>query len=312
MNIPSDFYYKRNRLQQLKGFYYTAQTGSVSQAAKIMGLSQSTVSLQIQSLEKDIKTELFYRDKKKIHLTRKGKDFYNQSSFFIHGIDSLFEKFVNKKEDKEDPIIDIAANHVSISYILPKYIKIFKDENPNIIFKIRNLDKNTAIKKLIDDQVDIFFYPMMNNEIPDELEFIPVVKYQPILLTRKDHPLAQKNKVTLKDISDYELVRIDSKYITLPSFEELIKNHNIKSKIEFEFSDWEILKKFVLNSVGIAIISNVVLEGELNTDLIGKDLTDYFPEMTYGILIKKGRILTKPVINFIELIRTKKVLLAQL
>lgn len=311
MNIPSDFYYKRNRLQQLKGFYYTAQTGSVSRAAKIMGLSQSTVSLQIQSLEKDINTELFFRDKKKIKLTKKGKDFYNQSSFFIHGIDSLFEKFVNKKDEKEDPVIDIAANHVSISYILPKYLKIFKDQNPNINFKIRNLDKATAINRLINNEVDIFFYPMMNDEIPDELEFIPIVKYQPILLIRRDHPLASKKNVTLKDVSEYELVRIDSKYITLPSFEELIRNHNIKSKIEFEFSDWEILKKFVQNNVGIAIISNVVLEGESGGDLIGKDLTDYFPEMTYGFLVKKGRILAKPVINFIELIRTKKVLLAQ-
>ena len=45
--------YKHNRLQQLRGFYYAAQNGSISRAAEKMYLSQPSVSLQIQALERE-------------------------------------------------------------------------------------------------------------------------------------------------------------------------------------------------------------------------------------------------------------------
>ena len=76
------FYYKRNRIQQLKGFYYTVQTKSISKAAKKMGLTQAAVTLQIQSLERDLGVQLFIREKQKITLTAAAKTLYAQSLGF--------------------------------------------------------------------------------------------------------------------------------------------------------------------------------------------------------------------------------------
>ncbi len=310
--IPlKQFYYKRNRIQQLKGFYHSAQTGSISKAAKKMGLTQAAVTLQIQSLERDIGVDLFKREGQKIKLTEAGKNLYLQSAYYIQGIDDLFESFIKYTSGKKLNIINIAANHVGISYILPKYIKKFKDAHSSVKFQIRNLSKSECIERLLSDEIDMFIYPMRPEEIPDEFEFFPIVKYQPILLTRKDHPLAKKKKITLADVAKYELVRIDPKLITLPAFEELLKVHNIRSNIEFEMSDWEILKKFVKADIGVAMISNIVLEGEKDNDLVGRILTDYFPEMTYGIMIKKGKRLEGLLKNFIHLLTTEKLLNAQ-
>ena len=47
-------YYKQNRLKQLRAFCYAAQTGSVSKAAERLFLSQPSVSLQIQALEREL------------------------------------------------------------------------------------------------------------------------------------------------------------------------------------------------------------------------------------------------------------------
>jgi len=154
----------------------------------------------------------------------------------------------------------------------------------------------------------MFIYPMNRGEVPEELEFTPIIKYQPILLVKKDHPLALKKNLTLADVSKFELVRIDPHLITLPAFEEIIKAHGLISSIEFEMSDWEILKKFVKAGVGVAIISNIVLEGENDGDLIGRKLTNYFPEMTYGILTKKGKKSEGLLKNFIDLLVSENLL----
>jgi len=309
--LPKQFYYKRNRIQQLKGFYHTAQTGSMSKSAKKMGLSQAAITLQIQSLERDLEMQLFIRDKKRIKLTEEGKLLYTQAAFYIQGIEDLFEGFSYLVQKRKLNTIDIAANHVSISYILPKYIRKFKLSNPTTKLKIRNLTKSEGISRLLNDEIDMFIYPMSPNDIPDELEFFPIVKYQPILLVKKDHFLATKKNLVLKDVAKYELVRIDPKFITLPAFEEVIKAHGLHTSIEFEMSDWEILKKFVKADIGVAIISKIVLEGEGDGDLIGIPLTNYFPEIIYGALVKKGKKQHGLFKSFFEFIIKEKLLNAQ-
>jgi len=306
------FYYKKNRLQQLKGFYHTAQEGSITKAAKKMRLNQSTISLQIQTLERDLGVKLFERCKGRVNLSDEGKMFYKFATPYIQGIDGLYENFIQHIKEKKSNVIDIAANHAGISYILPNYIKKFRTINPQVKFKIRNLQKDDAINRLLNNEIDLFIYPMSHQDIPEELEFIPVVNYQPIVLTRKDHPLALKKNITLADVKKYELVRVDPKFITLPSFEELIKMHGLETYIEFEIADWEILKRFVEAGIGIAIISNICLEGEEKRNLMGRVLTNYFPEMTYGILTKKGKMMGGLLGDFINFMKMEKLLQAQI
>lgn len=216
MKLPKQFYYKRNRLQQIRGFCYTVQTGSMSKSAKKIGLSQSSITLQIQSLERDLGIKLFVRNKTKIKPTPEGEKFYSYCISQIHQIDSLFENFLKHLQENNLKTLDVASNHAGISYILPKYLKQFKITHPDINFKIRNLSKSDCFSRLLNDEIDMFIYPMNCDEIPEEFEFLPIVKYQPILLTRKDHPLSKKKKITLADVAKYDLVRIDPKLITFP------------------------------------------------------------------------------------------------
>lgn len=307
MGLPKQFYYKRNRLQQIKGFCYTVQTGSMSKSAKKMGLTPATITLQIQSLERYLGVNLFTRDYKKIELTPEGKMFYDQSIFHLQGIENLFKTFAETIEDKKSNIISIGGN-VSICYILPKYIKKFETLHPEVKFEIKNLVKQDAIKRLINDEIDILVYSMTPRHLPSELNFIPLVEYHPILLTNKNHQLAKKKKVTLSDIKKYKLLRLDPQFITVPNFDEVAKCHGLETKIEFEMANYEILKKFVKAGVALAIVSNICLEDEEDQNLIGRNLSNYFPSLTYGILIKKGRAPHQLLQKFIDLLTMENLL----
>lgn len=309
--ISKQFYYKKNRLQQVKGFCYTVQTGSMVKSAQKMGLTPSTITLQIQSLERDLGIKLFERDPKKIRLTPEGQMFYNYSVSYVQGIDNLFENFIKLTKDTKSNIISVAGN-VSICYILPKYIKQFETLYPKVKFEIRNLVKYDAIKRAINDEIDILVYSMTPKLLPSELNFFPIVTYNPILLTNKDHPLTKKDKVTLADIKQYKLLRLDPQFITVPNFDEVAKCHGLETKIEFEMANYEILKKFIKADVGIAIVSSICLEDESDSDLVGRDLSDYFPGLTYGIMIKKGKIIHPLLQEFMNILQTSKLLRAQI
>lgn len=301
------FHYKKNRLQQIKGFCYTVQTGSMVKSAEKMGLTPSTITLQIQSLERDLGIQLFERDLKKLKLTNHGRMFYDYSVVYVQGIENLFESFTKISNDKRSNIISIGGN-VSICYILPKYIKAFEEMHPEVKFEIRNLVKQDAINRAVSDELDILVYSMSPQLLPSELNFFPIAKYNSILLMNKTHPLNKKKNITLADIKEYKLLRLDPQFITVPNFDEVAKCHGLETKIEFEMANYEILKKFVKAKVGIAVVSNICLEDETDPELVGRDLSAYFPSLTYGIMIKKGKIVPPLLQKFIDFLQHEKFL----
>ncbi len=298
MELIKQFYYKKNCLQQLKGFCNTVQLGNISKAAKKMGLNQSTITLQIQSLERDLNTKLFDREKKRMKLNRDGEIFYEMISCHINGIDSSYQEFARRKNNQQ-PTIKIAAHHVAISHLLPPYIKEFQEQYPDVKINIKNITPSDAIRRIQDDEVDLILYP----NVSPSAEFFShtCFSYDPVLIMNKDHPLAKKSEVKLQDISKHNIVRIDSNLITLPLFEEACKEFGFKNNIEFENGNWEMVKSFVKEGIGLGIISDLYITKD-DGDLLCRKLNKYFPTMEYKLVVKNGKYLTKEVQGFINVL----------
>ncbi len=277
------------------------QKGSLAKAAEHLGLSQSAISIQISTLERDLGVQLFYKSGREKKLTEDGKLFYSYAIDVVQRVDGVYERFLLDSKDRRKSI-DITANHMSMLYLLPKFITLFKDKYPQVNIMLRNVPKEEGISLLLDGKTDLCFYPMIN--IPDECDFIPLAHYDPVLIVHKDHPLAtHKGQLSLDEVAKYDLIRIDPHLITLPLFEELARTHKLGSKVKFQNGDWEILKKLVKAKAGIALISSLCLESSDDT-IVGLSLSQYFPSLQYGICLKKGMNPIEPVANFIEIIRS--------
>lgn len=294
------FYYKKNRLQQLRGFYYTVLTGSLSKAAQKMDLSQSSITLQIQSLERDLKTKIFERNSKPLKLTEDGALLYEKAAFYLQGIDGLYEEFLSKKSKKKSSRISIAVHHVAISRLLPQYIEIFSKKYPETEIDIKNIAPALAIEKLKNDELDLIFYPNLDLEESCEIFAKKCFSYDPLLIMHKNHPLAKNKKVNLNDISKYNTVRIEESLVILPLFNEVFKKFGFKSNIKFENADWEIIKSFVKAGIGLGFVSSLAIDK--NDDLVVKKLNDFFPTMDYQIAVRKGHFLYDELADFISLI----------
>src|ERR1700756_4601369 len=100
---------QRSRLQKLRSFCYAARTGSISRAAELALLSQPSISLQIQALEREFKTTLFQRRGPKITLTPGGGALYHLARPLVDGIDSLQATFWASRQGLETGRLNIAA-----------------------------------------------------------------------------------------------------------------------------------------------------------------------------------------------------------
>ena len=135
--MNNDFYYKKDRLNQLRGFCITVQNDcSIRKASSKMKLEQSAVSRQIMALERDLNIKLFDRELQynKLALTKAGKFLYDNSIEFIQGIDSLFQFFADNIDEEKNRRINISVHHTCLTYLLPNYIKKFREKYKNIKF----------------------------------------------------------------------------------------------------------------------------------------------------------------------------------
>ena len=120
-------YYKQNRLKQLRAFCFAAPKGSISRAAEQLCLSQPSVSLQVQALERELETTLFERRGPNIRLTPQGQTLVEIALPLVRGIETLPENFRSELGDLNSGKISIAAGESTILYLLPEVIKQFAD-----------------------------------------------------------------------------------------------------------------------------------------------------------------------------------------
>lgn len=301
MASPAPIYYKQNRLKQLRAFCHAARTGSISEAAEKVFLSQPTVSLQIQALERELETVLFERRGPKIRLTPEGEVLFKLSQPLVEGMDKLHETFAAQQELLESGDLNIAAGESTILYILPTPLKMFMAMHPKIQVKLQNVTGGRdGLSRLRADEADFAVGSMI--DLPDDIIYRPLVTYAPALIVPKDHPLAEKKEIKLEDITPYGLILPPPSLTTWRMVDLVFRQHELKLKIALEAGGWEVIKKYVEMGMGISIVTDVCLTGDEN--LVKFPLDDFFPKRTYGVVLRRGKYLSPQAKRFLEVIES--------
>lgn len=292
-------YYKQNRLKQLRAFCHAAQSGSITEAAENLFLSQPSVTLQIQALEREMELTVFERRGPKISLTPEGEVLYRLSSPLVEAIDGLQESFHAHMGNLQKGELNIAAGESTILYVLPDTTKHFADEYPGISLKLHNVTGRDGLSMIRADQVDFAIGSML--EVPDDIRYEPIVTYYPALITSKHHPLARQENVTLQDISEHGLILPPRHLSTWRIVELVFQQHNLKFKVSLEAGGWEVIKKYVELDLGISIVTDVCLTE--NDNLTVKPLGKFFPTRSYGIVSRRGKFLSPAAVRYIDMLR---------
>lgn len=297
--MTQTFRYKQNRLQQLRGFCAVVETHSVSKAANRLRLTQPTVSLQVQSLERDFRTQLFERRGPKLQLSYEGEVLYELARPLVEGLDELDQKFEGRRTKVEKGKLAIAAGESTIQYVLPSSVQQFSQSHPGISLALNNVTGQEGLQLLRERRVDFCVGPMLDT--PSDLEFEPVVAFDPVLITALGHPLSKRRQVTLKHISQYPLILPPRHLSTWRQVELVFMQQQLPYEVRLEMGGWEVIKRYVEMGLGISIVINVCLTRRDRLEVI--PVKKYFPRRVYGIVRLKDRALSPQAWRFIELFR---------
>jgi LysR family cys regulon transcriptional activator len=299
--ITSGQDHRRGRLQNLRSFCYAAQLGSISKAAEQASLSQPSVSLQIQALEQEFKVSLFQRRGPKITLTPDGQALYCLAWPLVEAIDGLKSAFHSSRLGLETGWLNIAAGESTILYILPEFVQEFARTYPGIELKLHNVTGRDGLKQLRNDAVDFAVGSMI--EVPDDINYIPTFVYDPMLITAVDHPLSKLARVTIKDVAKYPLILPPQHFTTWRVVEYVFQKYGLNYRVALEAGGWEVIKRYVELGLGISVVTGICLTGK--EKLAAIPFNRYFPKRTYGLVLRKGKLLSPPAVRFIELIKAR-------
>ncbi len=292
------FYYKQNRLKQLRAFCNTARSQSMSKTAEQMFLSQPSISLLIQALEKDLQSHLFERQGPKIQLTNEGKILLELALPMVESLESLPHTFHDRCNNTVTGSLNIAAGESTTLYLLPSIVERFTRQYPQIQVKLHNVPGRQGMAMVRRGDVDLAVGPM--TEIPDEIWYRPLVSYEPVLITPPGHPLARQVKVSLQDIAPYGLILPPHTMSTRNYIDVVFQQHDFDYTVSMEAGGWEVIKKYVALDLGISIVTSICLTGKEKLARI--PLTEYFPERSYGLVLRRGKFISPAARKFIELL----------
>lgn len=290
------YFYKQNRMKLLRAFCTATQTGSISGAAEKLFISQPTVSLQIQSLERDFGAALFERKGPKIQLTPEGEVFYKLAQPLLEQFSKLEETFKASIGKIEGGEIKIVAGESTILYILPEIVKSFSDQYPDIKLSLLNETGRNGLAMLRADEADFAIGSFVT--VPDDIVYESIWSYDPTLITPLDHPLTKIKSPTIEDISQYGLILPPRHLATWRVIEAEFEKHGANLDVALEAGGWEVIKRYVELGMGISIVTDVCLTDH---DKVAKTpLLEYFPKRTYGIVVRRGKFLSPQSKQFIN------------
>jgi DNA-binding transcriptional LysR family regulator len=298
MGEDKQSYYKNNRLKQLRAFCEVIKSGSITLAAQKLFLSQPSVTLQIQAMEREMGVTVFERRGPLLKLTPDGEALYALAKPLVEGIDSLQENFVANNGKFDSGELSICAGESTILYILPEAVRRFVLAYPRIQLKIHNETGRDGLKMLRADEVDLVVGSML--DVPEDITYQPVVTFDPALIVPIGHPLANNTAVTLEEISRYGLILPPSHLSTWRMVKYVFQQNNLNFTVTLEAGGWEVIKKYVELGMGVSIVTDICLTG--TEKLIRIPLNQYFPQRGYGLVLRKGRFLTPQARRFVEIL----------
>ena len=294
------FSYKSDRLKPLRAFCQTVRLGSISRAAEALFVSQPAVSQQVQALERELGVVLFERSGRRLVPSREGQLLFEMAQPLVESLDGLEATFRDRVQGLEAGELNIAANSSTILYLLPRIVERFRQLHPEVRLTLHNAISADGTDLLRNDAADLAVGSM--TDVPSDLTYAPAYRFEQVLITPHDHPLA-RGELSLEAISRQPLILPPKRQITYRLVDQVFQRARLPYTVALEVGGWEVIKQYVAMGMGISIVPSLCLNDADRGRLAARAMRPWFPERSYGVIVRRGKALSAQARAFINMIQ---------
>ena len=245
------------QISELKVFVIAAEELSFSRAAERLHLSQSAVSQNVQSLEREYGVELFERRGRSLRLTMGGQALLPMAQEAIGTLQRMGEA-MNGLEGKVAGDLIIGCSTTSGKYLLPSLVASFRRDYPLVRVSIKILSRDEVITRLIDERLGLGVTSLRIEH--RDLEYVPFFEDRVILIVPAQHPWAAFGRALPADLVDEPMIMREERAGTTQVVLEGLAQHNITLDMLnpiMEIGNAEAIEMAVEEGIGIAFVSEL-------------------------------------------------------
>jgi DNA-binding transcriptional LysR family regulator len=245
------------QISELKVFVVAVEELSFSRAAERLHLSQSAVSQNIQSLEREYGVELFERRGRSLRLTMAGQALLPMAQEAIGTLQHMSEA-MHSLEGKVAGDLLIGCSTTSGKYLLPSLVAGFRRDFPLVRVSIKILSRDEVIARLVDERLSL---GVTSQKIEHrDLEYAPFFEDRVILIVPAQHPWATFGRALPADLVDEPIIIREERAGTTQVVIEGLAQHNITNDMLnpiMEIGNAEAIAMAVEEGIGIAFVSEL-------------------------------------------------------
>jgi len=198
-------------IQQLKYALMAAETTTLNDAARLLYISQPSLSFAIKALEDEMKLTIFERTKKGMKVTNEGKEFLRKAKEVVQQFEELNGNF--SKGHKGRPLFSVSSQHYTfVSEAFAELVNRHADDDYELALnECKTLEVLEDVKNLR-SEVGIIYMNAKNRTVisrilnEGNLEFKELFVTFPYILVGAGNPLSSKARVGISDLLEYPCV----------------------------------------------------------------------------------------------------------
>lgn len=276
--------------KHLKYFVATADTGQVSRAAKLLSISQSSVTGSVRELEAILGVMLFERRAQGMELTKAGREFLQVARDILEKVDAAHQ--IDRGTSDVSGTLTVAATYTVIGYFLPYHLGRLAQLYPRIEIRIVELNRQSIEEQLLRCQIDMAV-ALTSNIHREGIKTVTLMKSPRRVWVPAGHAFIQGGEVSLNRIAKepYVMLTVDE---AAHSSMKYWNRYNAHPNIKLRTSSVEAVRSLVANGQGITILSDMVyrpwsLEGR-RIETVSTDVE--VPTMDVGLAFNRATALT--------------------
>ncbi len=188
---------------RIHAFLVVAREGSLSAAARQLGVSQPTLSREIQALERDSGLNLFRRTTQGLRLTEAGSSLV-ESAGQMEEAAAAFSRRVSGLSETLEGEVRISANEVVAHYMLPSAIAAFRRQHPGVAVELVVSNRASSLGKREADMALRMFRPSQPDLVARRLPDLPLGFF-----AHRDYLALRGTPTSLSDLPQHDLIGFD-------------------------------------------------------------------------------------------------------
>ncbi|MEO5693804.1 MAG: LysR substrate-binding domain-containing protein [Usitatibacter sp.] len=239
------------RLTQLRSFHAVARAGGFTGGARLLHISQPTVTTQVKFLEETYGIELFYRRGHTVKLTPLGEQLYEmaQRIFALEG------ETVHMLEDSGE----LRSGHLRVGAVGPFHVTEmlarFNQRFPGIQVSVRVGNSEAVRAGLVDYQTDVAVLAQFTDD--PRFHSVPFSRHPVVIFVHRSHRFAQRSSIHVEELEDEGMILREEGSTTRKALDDALKRAGVTPRIVMEIGSREAIREAVIKGVGIGAVSEI-------------------------------------------------------